>query len=117
MEEKKLVEFLKNAGGCVVSKNVLTGKGRVKWLLRESPVDEIDNGWRVFSDIDDDAYINNSDNLEVCDFNVIINIEPALFGIYLLSVGSDLQLLIQDGKISFLDNKTGKKVEPLYKNE
>jgi len=30
----------------------------VKWLLREKSIDEIDNGWRFFSDIDDD-FINN----------------------------------------------------------
>lgn len=116
MKEEKTMEFIKNAGGCIVSKNILTGKGRIKWLIREQSVDEIDNGWRFLSDIDDDEFINNPDNLAVCDFNTIVNMEPALIGIYLLPVGSDLQLVIENGKISFIDNITGKQVDPVYTN-
>lgn len=114
MKEEKAIEFIKNAGGCVVSKNILTGKGRIKWLIREQSVDKVDNGWRFFSDIDDDDFINNPDNLAICDFNTIANIEPALIGIYLLPVESDLQLVVEDGKISFFDNMTGEQVDPIY---
>lgn len=114
MKEEKAIEFIENAGGCVVSKNILTGKGKTKWLIREQSVDKVDNGWRFFSDIDDDDFINNPDNLAICDFNTIANIEPALIGIYLLPVGSDLQLVVENGKISFFDNITGKQVSPIY---
>ena len=109
------LRFIKNAGGCVVSKNVTNGKGKVKWLLRELPVNKADNGWRVFSDIDDNEFLSSPNNLEVCDFNTIANIEPAVIGIYLYPVGSDIQLVNQDGKIKFFDNITGKVISPIYK--
>ena len=114
MQKDKKIEFIKKAGGCIVSKNILNGKGKVKWLLREKSIDEIDTGWRFFSDIDDDDFINNPDNLVVCDFNTIANIEPALIGVYLLPVGSDLQLVTQGGKILFYDNITEKEVASIY---
>ena len=114
MKEDNYIEFIKDAGGCIVSKNIVDGKGNLKWLLREEPVDEVDNGWRFLSDIDDDDYINNPDNLLVCDFNTVANIEPAILGIYLLPVGSDLQLVVQNGKISFFDNLTETEIEPFY---
>jgi hypothetical protein len=52
--------------------------------------------------------------LSVCDFNTIANIEPALIGIYLLPVGSDLQLVKEEGEITFFDNLTEKEVEQIY---
>jgi len=114
MQKDKIVDFIKKAGGWIVSKNILDGKGKVKWLLREESIDEVDNGWRFFSDIDDEDFINNPDNLIVCDFNTIANIEPALIGVYLLPVGSDLQLVTQGGKILFYDNITEEEVAPMY---
>ncbi|WP_262421950.1 DUF2185 domain-containing protein [Bacillus aquiflavi] len=75
----------------------------------------MDNGWRFFSDIDDDDFINNPDNLTVCNFNTVANIEPAILGIYLLPVGSDLQIVAENGKIVFFDNISGNKIDPVYK--
>lgn len=86
MSKSNRVEFIKKAGACIVSKNIIEGKGRLKWLIRAAPIDKIDNGWRFFSEIDNNEYINNSDNLLVCDFNMVANIEPAIIGIYLLPV-------------------------------
>jgi len=114
MEKDKLIEFIKDAGGCIVSKNIINGKGRVRWLIRDNPIDKVDNGWRFFSDIDDDDFINNPDNLVVCDFNTVANIEPALIGVYLFPVGSDLQLVVQGGKILFYDNITEREVSSIY---
>lgn len=108
----KFVEFIENAGGCVVSKNIIEEKGKLKWLVREESIDvKVDNGWRFFSDIDDDEFLNDPKNMIVCDFNTVANIEPAILGIYFLPVGSDLQLVTEDGKIKFYDNLSGAEVE------
>ena len=48
----EVIQFIKNAGGCVVSRNILSGKGKLKWCIRENSVNEVDNGWRFLSDID-----------------------------------------------------------------
>ena len=39
-----------NLGGCVVSKNILEKRGRLKWCFREESVNNIDNGWRFLSE-------------------------------------------------------------------
>ncbi|WP_253953333.1 immunity protein Imm33 domain-containing protein [Schaalia meyeri] len=39
--------------------------------LPEPSANPADNGWRVLPDRDDDAYLANSNNLTVLDFNVI----------------------------------------------
>ncbi|AAU19321.1 conserved hypothetical protein [Bacillus cereus E33L] len=110
MNQKEPIEFIEKAGACIVSKNIINETGKLKWILREQSIDAVDNGWRFFSEIDDDDYINNPDNLVVCDFNTVANIEPAILGIYELPIGSDLQLVSENGKIRFVDNLTGKEV-------
>ncbi|MCU5441267.1 DUF2185 domain-containing protein [Bacillus cereus] len=110
MDKKEPVKFIEKAGACIVSKNIINETGKLKWILREQSIDTVDNGWRFFSEIDDDDYINNPDNLVVCDFNTVANIEPAILGIYELPIGSDLQLVSENGKIRFVDNLTGKEV-------
>lgn len=112
---RKKTEFIKNAGGSIVSKNILEGKGRLTWILREDSVDSVDNGWRFFSNIDTDEFLNNPDNLVVCDFNTVAEIEPAIIAIYLLPVGTDLQLVKIDGKIKFIDNITEEEIDLNYK--
>lgn len=111
MNQKESIEFIIKAGASVVSKNIINETGKLKWILREKSIDAVDNGWRFFSEIDDDDdFINNPDNLVVCDFNTVANIEPAILGIYELPIGSDLQLVSENGKIRFVDNLTGKVV-------
>jgi hypothetical protein len=91
MSKNKRGEFLKKAGGCIVSKNIVDGKGKLRWLLREKSLNPADNGWCFFSDIDDDEFVNDPQNLVVCDFNTVVEIEPAIIAIYPFPVGSDMQ--------------------------
>lgn len=102
------MEFIKNAGACVVSKNILNEQGKLKWAFREESQDPTDNGWRFFADIDDEAFVNDPSNLEVCDYNTVAGIEPAIIGIYLKPVGSDFQIvrIPETGEIKVFDNQT-----------
>ena len=100
-------KFIEHAGGCVVSNNILQRKGKLKWCVREESVNNIDNGWRFFSDIDTDEYLSDAKNLSVCDFNTVIEIEPAVILIYSYDVGSDLTLVCSNGIKMFVDTATG----------
>lgn len=106
----EMVTFIREAGGCVVSKNILSRKGKLKWCVREDPVNDVDNGWRFFSDIDTDEYLSKADNMCICDYNTVANIEPAVLAIYDCKVGTDIQLVEDNGRKIFLDNNTGEKV-------
>lgn len=105
-------EFIASAGACTVSKNVLSGAGRVRWMVREESRAPADNGWLIFSHIDDDAYLHDADNLEIVDFNRVCEIEPALIAIWDLPVGSDLQIVDDGEGISIVDTATGQPVRP-----
>ena len=94
-------------GGCVVSKNILTGKGNVKWCIRESSLNELDNGWRLLSDIDTDDFLSDSSNMAVCDWGTVANIEPAVIEIFNMPVGTDIMLVNENHVKKFVYTETG----------
>ena len=104
-------EFIPKAGACLVSKNVLSGAGRVRWMVRKPSQAPVDNGWRIFSHIDSSEYLADPENLQIVDFNEVCAIEPALIGIYDFPVGSDLQI-VDDGRIRVVDTASGREIPP-----
>lgn len=103
-------QFIKNPGGCIVSNNILQKKGHLKWCVREMPYNSVDNGWRFFSDIDTEDYLDNPNNLSVCDFNTVAEIEPAVIAIYDCVIGTEAVLIIADGVKRFVDGISGKEI-------
>ena len=106
-----MAEFIRNAGGSVATRRILDGESPLKWMLREPSANPVDNGWRFFSEADDDAYLNDPANSVVVDFNTVTGIEPAIIPIWNLPVGSDLQLVVKGGRRMIYDNATGLPVQ------
>lgn len=101
---------IENLGGCIISKNILDAKGRLRWCFREESVNELDNGWRFLSEIDTDEFLSESGNMAVCAWSTIVEIEPAVMAIFNLPIGTELVLEYEGSKKTFIDNKTGKNI-------
>lgn len=97
-------------GGCIASKNLLTKKGNIRWCIKEKATNELDNGWRFLSDTDTDEFLQDAGNLVICDWNTIVEIEPAILPIFNLPVGTELTLIEENRQKYFLDNETGEKL-------
>lgn len=110
-KEKRLTVFLKNAGGMIVTKSLIEGESKLKWLFREDSSNPTDNGWRAFGDTDTQEYIDNPENLIVVDFNTLANIEPAVVAVYDLPAGTDLEFCYDSIGRYFIDNKTGRRID------
>lgn len=110
-EENKKTTFINNAGGMIITKSLLEGTSKLKWMFRENSANEVDNGWRAIGDTDTQEYINDSENMTVVDFNTFANIEPAILTIYNLPVGTDLEFHIENSKRYFVDTQSGKVIE------
>ncbi|MFC7619974.1 DUF2185 domain-containing protein [Microlunatus sp. GCM10028923] len=104
------MQFIPGAGACLTSTNVLSGAGRVRWMVREESRASADNGWRIFSDVDTSEYLADAANLKIVDYNQVCEIEPALIGIWDLPVGSDLQLVDEGQGIKIVDTDTGREL-------
>lgn len=98
-------------GAASASVNILNGAGRLKWCVRDTPADEIDTGWTFLSEIDDEEFLAKEGNLQIVTYQSVIEIEPAILWIYQLPIGTDIQLVIEDGKRYFVDSWTGEKVD------
>lgn len=107
---RPIPEYVANSGGSIVSRNILDGKGRLRWLVREPQANPVDNGWRFFSDIDDEQFLSDPNNLQVVSFNTVADIEPAVIPLLNWPVGTDLELVRDGQRIRFVDNTTGKPV-------
>lgn len=67
----EVVTFIPDAGGSIVSKNILSHKGKLRWCVREESVNDVDNGWRFFSDIDTEEYLSKR---IICVYVILIQL-------------------------------------------
>jgi len=113
--EKKQPEmkvFIRGAGGSIVSKSILSGTSRLKWLFRQESGHG--NGWIAFGDTDTQEYVNDAQNMAVVDFNTLANIEPTVVNVFYMPVGTDLEFRSDETGKYFVDTRTGEEIrEPM----
>ena len=97
-------------GASIVSNNILKNKANIKWIFREDSVDELDNGWRFLSEIDTEEYLSHAENMSICDWSTIVEIEPAVLSIFNMPIGTELTMIYEDERVCFLDTITGQKL-------
>ena len=97
-------------GASIVSNNILENKANIKWILRENSVNELDNGWRFLSEIDTEEYLSHAENMSICDWSTIVEIEPAVLSIFNMPIGTALTIIYEDERLYFLDTITGQKL-------
>ena len=97
-------------GASIVSNNILKNKANIKWIFREDAVDELDNGWRFPSEIDTEEYLSNPENMSVCDWSTIVEIEPAVLSIFDMPIGTEITLIYEGERRNFIDTNTGSKI-------
>ena len=72
-------------------------------------MDELDNGWLFLSEIDTEEYLSHVENMSICDWSTIVEIEPAVLSIFNMSIGTELTMIYEDERVCFLDTSTGQK--------
>lgn len=107
-------EYIKGAGGTIVSKSILEGTSRLKWFFRQE--DGHGNGWIAFGDKDTQEYVDNPDNMAVVDFNVLANIEPAVANVFYLPAGTDLEFRSDETGTYFINTQNGEEIRERVKN-
>uniref|UniRef100_I5AXN5 Immunity protein Imm33 domain-containing protein n=1 Tax=Eubacterium cellulosolvens (strain ATCC 43171 / JCM 9499 / 6) TaxID=633697 RepID=I5AXN5_EUBC6 len=106
-KKTKETETLKthNLGGCIITRSLYERSSKLKWMFRENPVNDADNGWRALGDTDTEEYINIPENNIVVDFDRLVEMEPAVLAVYSLPVGTDL--VFDPQRRTFVDSNTG----------
>lgn len=105
-------EYIPGAGGAIVSKSILNGTARLKWLFRQESTHG--NGWVAFGDTDTQEYVNDANNMAIVDFNTLASLEPAVLKVFYLPPGADLEFRDDATGQYFVDTKTGQEIrEPV----
>ena len=63
-----------------------------------------------FSKIDTEEYLSHSENMSVCDWSTIVEIEPAVLSIFDMPIGTELTLIYEGERRYFIDTNTGSKI-------
>ena len=97
-------------GGFVVSKNIILGNA-IRYSFREkSKIPQL-NGWNLYSEKDDEEYVNNSDNFVILNATSLFKIAPVILEIFSATYGTDLCWLYEeDVHIGFYDLQKEKEV-------
>lgn len=97
-------------GGFVVSNNVWKGHP-IKYSFREKSEISKLNGWILYSEIDDEAYVNESHNFTILNADSIGKIAPVMLEIFNAPYGIDLCWLYEGSvHTGFYDLKADKEV-------
>jgi len=86
----KIVDLIGNIGACMATDKITVDGLRVGYMYRETPENEIDNGWRFFSGTEDQDYVDNPNNTCIYNTNTIANYDPAIIPYLDLPEGSNL---------------------------
>ena len=113
-KQQEMKVYIQGAGGTIVSKSILNGTSRLKWLFRQEGGHG--NGWIAFGDTDTQEYVNDVKNMEIVDFNTLANIEPAVADVFYMPMGSDLEFRSDKTGTYFVDTRTGKEIRDPVKH-
>jgi hypothetical protein len=75
-------------GSCFATDEITVSGNRVGFMYRESPDNEIDSGWRFFSGLESQEYIDEPNNLAIYDVNTIANYDPEIISYLSAPIGS-----------------------------
>ena len=109
-------KYIENAGSCIITKSLMNGETKLRWLFREEPINNIDTGWMAFGDKDNDDYVNNPKNLAIVDLNTLVNIEPTVLNVYEMPIGTDLIFINENGEKYFINSKTNEQIREKVKS-
>ena len=84
-EIKKIIE---STEGCIATDRITVDGCKVGFMYRENPDSEIDSGWRFFSGLESQEYIDEPHNLEIYDVNTIANYDPEIIMYLSAPIGS-----------------------------
>lgn len=97
-------------GGFVVSNNICKGE-KIKYSFREKSSIDVLNGWTLYSELDDEIYINNPDNFQILNADSLYEISDVILDIFNAPYGTDLCWIYENGvHIGFYDFHKERKV-------
>lgn len=98
----KEIDLLKPTG-CIIPKSIYDKKSDIKWLYRDTPINETDSGWRIFGTKEDKDVI-------IIDIDILISIEPLFAKIKDSPIDTELELKEDEAGKYFINVNTNERL-------
>jgi len=73
------------------------------WMYRETPMNDDDSGWRIFSGYEDAAFLENGNNFKLISAEQLIEIDTDIKVNLIAPVGTAFERSIETGKWVLID--------------
>lgn len=89
-------------GGCIATDSITVEGLPIVYMYRNEPINDLDSGWRFFSAIDDQAYIDDLNNSGIFDVNTIVNYDQSIIPYLDYPFGVKLEKDNNSGKFNII---------------
>jgi hypothetical protein len=90
IKPEDIKELITQKGYCYASDMITVDGLPVGYMHREEREDEDDTGWRFYSGLETDDYVENEYHFMMFDLNYIANLDPAIIPYLKLRTGAEL---------------------------
>jgi hypothetical protein len=87
----EIKELVTQKGYCYASDMITVDGQKVGYMYREAREDEDDSGWRFYSGLETDEYVENEYNIMMFDLNYIANLDPTIIPYLKMRTGAELE--------------------------
>lgn len=87
----QIIKLIPYMGGCIATDKITIDGEPIRYMYREEPMNDIDSGWRFFSGLESQEYVDNPDNSMIYDLNTIANYDQSIIPYLAMPVGIELE--------------------------
>lgn len=91
LKPEDIKELVPNKGYCYASDMITVDGHQVGFMHREAREDEDDSGWRFYSGLETDEYVENEYYFGMFDLNYIANLDPSIIPYLKSRTGTELE--------------------------
>jgi hypothetical protein len=103
LKSTDIVRLISPMGGASATDKIVVDGMTIGYMHRENPINEMDSGWRFFSGMEDQDYIDNNHNTGIYDVNTIANYDPAIIQYLDMPIGSELERISNTNKFQLVN--------------
>ncbi len=97
-------DLITSGGTCYASKKITEEGLKVGYMYREQPEETSDSGWRFYSGTEDDAYVENEENVMLYDLNTIANYDRAIINLIKKPIGTEWERIEGTNRFQIIEN-------------
>lgn len=89
LNQDEIQQFVPDMGYCYATNKITMEGLKIGYMYKEMSDDANDSGWRFFSGVETQDYIDDANNIQIFDVNTIANYDNAIIPYLTAPVGAE----------------------------